>query len=184
VALIVGPEQVSMAAHKEVLTVCDGFFASCLEDERFAEGVKNEIKLPDETPENVGKILSFLYLCMEDNERQVSFLCLTEVVEYYILAQKYCITEMAHIARLAVNDSLICFPRKTPRIYYSHLKLLKDSGLTRSDMWFDLLREVCRHILKHKHKSEELRPMPKEGLESDLEATTDILRMVYDLDID
>jgi hypothetical protein len=58
VMLIVGPEELVMRAHKEVLTKFNSFFATCLKDGRFEEGMENVIMLPDEDPQNIRKILS------------------------------------------------------------------------------------------------------------------------------
>lgn len=91
VALIVGPEELVMTAHKEVLTKINSFFATCLMNGCFEEGMENVIKLPHEEPQNIRKILSFLYA---EDPFSVP-LTLTEVINRYILADKYCLEEMA-----------------------------------------------------------------------------------------
>ncbi|KEF62236.1 uncharacterized protein A1O9_00208 [Exophiala aquamarina CBS 119918] len=181
VTLLVGPEKVAMMAHRAFLTNYDGFFATCLKDDRFAEGMKNKISLPDEETEKIGKILMFLYTGKLWSPLPDSVACPsnTELVEFYTLADKYCLKELANIAVNYVGPGRWCqepFP-------WSLFKRLNDSVLRGSMMWSKLVEWVCREILSDHNSDEylgELRSIV-DGLGSDPSAAIDFLREISDI---
>lgn len=181
VTLIVGPENVVMTAHKAVLTKDDGFFATCLKDGRFAEGINYKITLPDEEPENIGKILAFLYTgTLSWNHLQTSgpSSSTTELIEFYILADKYCLKDMAYAAVNAV-DTGNWRPREP--LFWSQFQLLKDSGLQGGMMWSKLVDSLCDEVLHDGcdgEYSDDLGSLLNGGLESDPAVAIDFLREI------
>lgn len=172
--LIVGPEQLVMTAHKEVLTKFNSFFATSLENGRAEEGTENVIKLPDEEPQNIRQILSFLY----GADPWSIPLSLTDVINRYILADKYRLEELASCAlNRAVSQTDGWSVESTS---WSHFEQLKAAGLQGSMMWSTLMGAICTKLVPRNANfgNLDLESLLADGLESDSTAAIDLLREI------
>ncbi|KAK7900142.1 hypothetical protein LTR67_003888 [Exophiala xenobiotica] len=130
ITLEVGQEGTIMTAHKAILTKSN-YFAKCLEN--FKEGVENKIKLPDDRPVDILRILCFLYTGKlfegdtgdpwRNADRHWTPQRVTDLINIYIVADRYCVNEMYCRA----IKRLCSIPDKS--IDLSHLQQHADAGL-------------------------------------------------------
>ncbi|KAK4946450.1 hypothetical protein LTR10_014649 [Elasticomyces elasticus] len=122
ITLEAGLEATPLTAHKAILTKCS-YFAKCLESDRFEEGINNKIRLPDESSEDLVKLLGWLYtgkLYAGDREdmqivelrSQPTTLAVMDLVNLFIIADKYCCDDMAAKVLEIVGDSHCISPEE------------------------------------------------------------------------
>ncbi|KAK5267789.1 hypothetical protein LTR99_009755 [Exophiala xenobiotica] len=142
ITLEVGPEATIMTAHKAILTK-SVYFANCLKN--FKEGVENKIKLADDRPADILRILCFLYTgkmfegdtgdpC-HDPDRHWTPQGVTDLISIYITADKYCVTGMLYRA-----TAMMGCVRRVKSLNLSHLQQLADAGLGETPV-----SELTRH---------------------------------------
>ncbi|KAK5220522.1 hypothetical protein LTR72_007144 [Exophiala xenobiotica] len=130
ITLEVGPEATIMTAHRAILTRSD-YFAKCLQN--FKEGVQNKVKLPEDSPADILRILCFLYTgkmfegdtgdqCRSP-DRNWTTQGVTDLISIYITADKYCVTDMSS----GVIYRICNVPVKSFDL--SHLQQFNDAGL-------------------------------------------------------
>ena len=178
VNLRVGPDGLVLTAHKAILTRSQ-FFASCLEEGRFEEGLKNEICLPEEHPHNLLAILRFLYTgnALEEpwywpnnyegpeGERGIP-----AVINLLIVADKFCMEEMCfHLERLIINN-FSCYT-----VEWKELEQVKQAGIRRPSLW-QAIKSKLASALIGRGRGPDLEKLLADGLEDDIETAMWLLR--------
>jgi hypothetical protein len=148
ITLEVGPEATIMTAHKAILTRSN-YFAKCLKN--FKEGVQNKVKLPDDRPADILRILCFLYTGKifegdtgdpsRNPDRHWTPEAVTDLISIHIVADRYCDKEMLYRA-LAMMDSV---PVKSLNL--SHLQQLADAGLGDRAMSDTTIHKIARNAI-------------------------------------
>ncbi|EXJ89811.1 hypothetical protein A1O3_02878 [Capronia epimyces CBS 606.96] len=183
VTLLVGPSRLELKAHKDALLTCK-YFAICLQQDGFREGVTNEIHLPDEQPDNMAKILQWVYSpepvrsynrVFQENWRQCRGLqekedLLEGLIADFILAHKYLLDEM--------TDAVVDVVRRqqypdTEWVKWKHLGRLKSSGHQCSSLWEGLMLQLAELIIKEEC---DLNDLLDDGLEEDTDALRNLMR--------
>jgi hypothetical protein len=163
VTLRVGPEEMIITAHKDVLIKC-GFFAACLKEDCSKEGRKDEVNLPGREPQNVFKLLHWLYSgytidvpssleyfetnpgrsnsTPDEQLQQHGFT--TILVTDYILASRYCAEDVLTTIDEKANGYLLhqC-------IRWEHLVLLESAGLKNSQLWRTFVRRMALYCVDY-----------------------------------
>jgi hypothetical protein len=170
IALIVGPERVRMMVHEAVLTKHSNCFAKLLAETRQLSSKENRITAPDEKPQDVQMLLSYLYA------GKLVFLTeqpnLEAVVDCHILAVKYSVGKMAECAidrakSVAGTDSYAGI------IDWAHFKQLEAAGLRDGRMWRELMECLCTQFLDIGYTRDII--YPEDGLTFETAAARDLL---------
>jgi hypothetical protein len=186
VTLRVGAQSHVFTAHKNILMRAE-YFARCLGDGRFEEGVSNNINLPTEDPQSIVAITRFLYTGNilsggDESDRQIfaspggsgdmAYLggILKELISTFIIADKYCIVPMYEKALTLAQH---CTENST--VEWCHLEAVQAAGLQGSKMW-QLLSSAAAEACKAGF--DDLKKMLDDGLRSNPEAAVDILEKI------
>ncbi|KAK5192491.1 hypothetical protein LTR47_005572 [Exophiala xenobiotica] len=174
ITLEVGPEATIMTAHKAILTRSD-YFAKCLQN--FKEGVQNKVKLPEDSPADILRILCFLYTgkrfegdtgaqCRSP-DRNWTTQGVTDLISIYITADKYCVTDM----RSGVVYRICSVPVKSFDL--SHLQQFNDAGLGDCAVSRYIILKIARNAINDPKR---LRIMLNEEVNLDPELGLKILK--------
>ena len=187
ITLEVGPIPVLFTAHKAVLTRCK-YFVKCLEPGKFEEGVSNRIRLPDECPKDMERMLGFLYtgkLLRGDSSDSdtvhedilwgpvgdwISYL-----IQYFFIADRFCVDDMCDQVIEVVQTSI---PARAFR--WRHLEKLNEAGLRGSTLWQAVLKIIARGF-ERAERQVDLDKLMNDGLASNPEICSDLLREIANL---
>jgi hypothetical protein len=128
-------------AHRDVL-IKSRFFAACLQEGRFQEGLTGEVTLPEEAPENVNRLLGWLYTGKASDRWPQPLITLRkhglhikpqqeivgELVDDCTLADRYLLDDV----RSALIGRILS---SAPYLTREHLQTLEESGIQGSQDW-------------------------------------------------
>ncbi|KAI1609257.1 hypothetical protein EDD37DRAFT_653780 [Exophiala viscosa] len=180
ITLEAGPDATPLTAHKAILTRCS-YFAKCLDD-RFEEGINNKIKLPQESPEDLLKLLSWLYtgkLYAGDREdmqivelrSEPTTMAVMDLINLFIIADKYCCDRMAAKVLEIVGDSDCIGPEE---VSVCHLERVYDADLRGSLLWQVLMEKLARGFHRADQRFDVLSLYGK-GLDAKPDIASDLL---------
>ncbi|KAK5192492.1 hypothetical protein LTR47_005571 [Exophiala xenobiotica] len=187
VTLEVGPTPVLLKAHKNVLTRCN-YFVKCLEPGKFEEGVSNKIRLPDDRPEDMRRLVGFLYagrlLHGRDSDSDLVYNDILwgpvgdwvmYLIQCFRVADKFCVDEMCEAVMEVVEDSI---PAGAFR--WRHLAKLNDAGLRGSTFWQAVLKMMARGFVRAERQVD-LDKLMNDGLASNPEISLELLKEIAKL---
>ncbi|KAK5061002.1 hypothetical protein LTR84_007543 [Exophiala bonariae] len=174
IALIVGPERVRMMVHEAVLTKHPNCFAKLLTETRRLSHEENRLTVPDEKPQDVQMLLSYLYagVLVFPTGRPT----LEEIIDCHVLAVKYSVSKMADCATDRAKSSL-GIDAGTGYIQWSHFRQLEEAGLRGGKMWRELLGCLCTQFLDKGLM--DIVSLPQDYLEFETGVAMDLLRTIF-----
>ncbi|KAJ9611771.1 hypothetical protein H2200_004955 [Cladophialophora chaetospira] len=169
VTLRVGPNNVTLTAHKAVLTTT-AHFAKCLEEGRFEEGDNKIITLPEDDPAYMAAVIRFLYCgYIFVPKSRASETYLTYLIKLYAIADKYCIEKMCEYAVTLVEG------KHQPLLIWDHVEQLKSMGLRGSSLWKSFTIRIQHRLRGGADVGIDLEKLWRDGLRADDETSIELV---------
>lgn len=159
VTVHVGPKRKRFFLHRDLICSRSPFFEKCLKKDRFDEGYKNELYLPEDDPKAFSIVVDWIYRSKLPNSRtDPTTFDLSDMSAAYCLADKFSMEELQNGVMDAIRASFrgregeMCKPPNFAALALTHL-----TGPHKSPLKRFYVEHFVHHMMRHPRWYSELK---------------------------